>query len=540
MSRTTRVRVALLFVALTLVMTWPMARHLTTEAVNHDDVYFNLWRLEWFAHALSTPGAHLFDANIFYPARHAFAFSDAMLVEDTIAAPLLWLHVEPVLVHNLLLLTAIVLSALAMWALATHVTQSAPAGVIAGIIFAFAPYRFEHLMHLELQWVMWSPLAFLFLHRTLEAGQWRDGVAMGACVALQMLSSIYYGVFLALLLVVATPPLMMRDRRAPFRNVAKALALGAVLATAVSAAYARPYALAYAEVGYRPTSEVVSFSASPISYLSVPRGNWLYGRFGETSNTDERQLFPGSIAVLLALLGLLLLRPPAWALTYLLLLSLAFDLSLGLRGYTFPFLYRHVSAFGGFRALARLDVFVLLFLAVLAAYGYRVIAGALKPRARRVLLTAIAAAILIEYWTTVPLTTYPNTAPPIYRVLAAQPRGPVVEFPLPRPDALPGEEPVHAYMSTFTWYPLVNGYSGNYPPSYLARLARLMKFPDDRSLRQLQTDGVRYIVVHGAEYDVRDLALLRTRLAALGAVDELGGFDDGEGTAFLYVLRRRG
>lgn len=537
MTRAIHARVVLLFAALTILMTWPMARHLSSEAVSHDDVFFNMWRLEWFAHALITPGTRLFDTNIFYPARDTFAFSDAMLAEDTVAAPLLWLHVKPVLVHNLLLLAAIMFSAVAMWALAYYLTKSIAGAVMAGIVFAFAPYRFGHMMHMELQWAMWSPLAFLFLHRTLETGSWRDGAATGLCVALQMLSSIYYGFFLALLLPIAALILMIRDRRARFRDAAAALALGAVLAGAVSAAYSRPYVRAHSIVGDRPASEVVTFSALRTSYVTAPPGNWLYGRHTSILENDERQLLPGILPVLLALFGLLLLKPSTQTMTYVLLLGLAFDMSLGPRGYTSAFLYGHMGAFRGFRALARLGVFVLLFLAVLAAHGYRVIASAVKPAARPVLFAGVAAVLLLEYWTTVPLTPFPNRPPAVYRVLAAQPRGVVVEFPLPRADALPGDEAEHAYMSTFDWFPLVNGYSGNYPPSYLERLDSLQHFPDDRSIRQLHRDGVRYIVLHATQYGVRDLALVRTRLADLGITQELGSFDDGDGSAFVYVLR---
>ena len=106
---------------------------------------------------------------------------------------------------------------------------------------------------------------------------------------------------------------------------------------------------------------------------------------------------------------------------------------------------------------------------------------------------------------------------------------------MPRADALPGYEAQHAYMSTFDWYPLVNGYSGNYPPSYLNRLNQLAQFPDPRSMRQLRRDGVRYLVIHSSQYSVADLAVVRSRLADL-SITELGSFDDGDGPAFLYVL----
>ncbi|MGH9411811.1 MAG: hypothetical protein ACRD1V_20430 [Vicinamibacterales bacterium] len=523
------------FAALTVLMTWPIAAHIGDEAVSHQDVYFNMWRLEWFAHALVTPGAHVFDANIFYPERDTFAYSDAMLVEDVIAAPLYWLHVAPVLVHNLLLLGAIALSGAAMFALAWHLTRSRAAAMLAGIVFAFAPYRFEHLMHMELQWTMWSPLAFLFLHRTLESGRWRDGIATGASLALQMLSSIYYGVFLALLTAVAAVLLLPRDRRAPLRSVARALAAGGVVAIVAVGLYARPYAAAHARVGDRPVGDIISFSALPSSYVAAPPENRLYGRFDPPRNGMERRLLPGLIAVLLALLGLLLIRPPTWTVVYLVLLAIAFELSLGLGGVSYRFLYDHAAMFRGFRAMARVGMFVLLFVAVLAAHGYRTLASGLGPGPRRVLAGALAALMLFEYRSDVVLMAYPNEPTGVYRVLARQPRGVVAEFPMPQADALPGAEAEHAYMSTFHWFPLVNGYSGNYPPSYLAMIDRLSGFPDAASMRQLHADGVRYIVVHTSQYEADDLARVESGLRDLGTI-ELGSFDDGNGTAILYVL----
>ncbi len=57
----------------------------------------------WIAHALVTSPLHLFDANIFYPAKDTLAYSDATLLEGLLAAPFLWMHVSPVLVYNVLL-----------------------------------------------------------------------------------------------------------------------------------------------------------------------------------------------------------------------------------------------------------------------------------------------------------------------------------------------------------------------------------------------------------------------------------------------------
>lgn len=525
------------FILLTAAMTWPQVLSLSTRATPHHDVYFNMWRLRWFAHALVTPSTPLFDGNIFYPERSTLALSDAMLVEGAIAAPLVWARVPPVLVHNLLLLGAIVMSGAAMYALARYLTGSRAAGVLAGVVFAFAPYRVEHLMHMELQWAMWAPLAFLALHRTLDTGQWKYGIATGACLALQMLSSIYYGIFLASLIGMAALLLLARDRGVPLRAVAGPLAAAAVLAAGISAAYAIPYGRAHARVGDRSPIDVAAFSARPSSYLAATPGNWLYGGTAAARVGPERRLFPGAIPAVLALVGLLLQVPSRRAIVYLLLLVAAFEASLGLRGYSYTFLYDHVAAYRVLRATARLGMFVLLFVGVLAGYGYQALARGRSAALRAVLAGVLTAGILVEYRAVFPLTVYPNIAPPVYRVLAHQPVGIVAEFPVPRPNTLPGDEAEYAFMSTFHWFPIVNGYSGNYPPSFIERLDRVDDFPGPRSMAQLRKDHVAYVIVHGSAYSAAAFGEIRTRIAAGDALVELGAFDDSDGPAVLYRFR---
>lgn len=525
-----------LFVAFTAVMTWPQAVYLASRATQHQDVYFNMWRLRWFAHAVVTPGTALFNANIFFPETRTLALSDAMLVEGTVAAPLNWLGIQPLLVHNLMLLGGITLSGLAMFALAKHLTGSRGAGVLAGLVFAYAPYRFEHFMHMELQWAMWSPLAFLFLHRTCETGRLRDGLGTGACVALQMLSSIYYGIFLATLLGLGALFSLWRDRSVPLQAAVKSLVAGAFLAAIVCTAYAIPYLRAHERVGDRPIGEVATFSATPGDYLSATESNWLYGVTARRG-WPERHLFPGALPIILAMVGLLLRVPGRRTILYLLLLVAAFEGSLGSHSLVYPALYNHVPLYRGLRAAARLGIFVLLFLGVLTAYGYQALAAAM-PRARRfALAAACAAVILAEYHVTVPLVEFEKTAPPIYKLLASQPIGVLAEFPVATPSSLPGWDPLYAYMSIFHWFPLVNGYSGMYPPSYINRLERIAHFPDATSLKQLRADTVRYVIVHQNGYRPADLSDLLSRIDQTGAFVQLGSFPDSFAEAWLYRLR---
>ena len=531
-------RPILLFAALTAVMTWPQVAHIGTKALDHQDVFFNMWRLAWFAHALAGAPRHLLDGNIFYPESRTLTFSDAMPVESIVAAPFLWSGVPPVLVHNLLLLGAIVLSGAGACVLARRLTGSAAAGVTAGIVFAFPPYRFEHFMHMELQWTVWTPWAFWALDRTLATGERRFGALTGACVALQMLSSVYYGIFLAVELGLCAL-LLIAGERQRFRAIAASLAIGGAIAAAVSAAYAVPYLATKHRLGGRAESQIVEFSAKPSSYLIASRGNYLYGTSAERRGRSERRLFPGVLPCLLAVFGLLAARPSRQAIAYLLALVLAFEMSLGFYGYSYRFLYEHLPLFEGLRAPARLGIFVAFFLGLLAALGHAAAERAVAPPLKRALALVIPAVLLLEFWVApLKLIAYPNAAPPLYAWLAQQPRSVVLELPVPLPDSLPGDEARYSYMSTFHWMPLANGYSGFYPPSYLARLDALRHFPDDASVARLRGDGVRYVIVHPASYD-SNVAVdqILSDMSGSETFRQLGHFQDGRAEAVVFALR---
>lgn len=538
-------RALALFALLAVALTWPQARLLTTHASEHPDVYFNMWRFGWVAHALTSPDG-LFDGNVFHPEPRVLTFSDALIVEALLAVPLLWAGVPPVLVHNLMLLGGIALSGVGAFLLARHLTGSAAAGVVAGMIFAFAPYRFAHYMHMELQWAVWVPLAFLALDRAIHTGKWRYGILTGVCVALQFMSSIYYGVFLATLLGMAAVLLLIdqhaqhaqRGQRQPWKRALAALAAGAALGAAVCLPYARPYMETRQEMGGRAEAEMATYSARPGDYLRATRDNYLYGEPPGRRYHPERRLFPGTIATLLALTALLVSRPPVTVLVYLLALVAAFELSLGIDSYAYRFLREYVPGFESLRAPARLGLFVVFFLGILAAHGYAALERAVRPRWRVLAAIGVCAVIALEYWV-VPLrlVPYPNEPPPLYAWLARQPRGLVAEFPMPSSAALPGPDPRYAYLSTFHWMPMVNGYSGFYPQSYLDRLDRVAGFPDERATQRLWIDGVHYVIVHPGEYPDAEGPSILEGVALNPAYVRLGTFDSGRGDATVFRLR---
>ena len=526
--------ILVLFTALTVVMTWPQARYVATHASDHWDVNFNMWRLAWFAHALASAPSTIFDGNIFYPEPNVLTFSDAMVVEGLVAAPLLWAGVRPVLVHNVLLLGAVIVSAAGMVVLVERLTGNRAAAVIGGIIFAFAPYRFDHFMHMELQWTVWVPWALWAVHRTIESGRPLHGLQAGIFVALQMLSSVYYGIFLATLLPLVAGLLLLSLPRSQALRAFRALALGGAAAAIVCSLYALPYLAASRQVGRRPAHEINQFSAQPRDYLVATPDNRIYGDVFDSP--PERRLFPGIVPLLLAIAAVFPRPRTKAVVVYLIAFVAAFDMSLGFHGYVYEFLYAYVPVFGGLRVPARLGIFVIGFLAILAAQGYAALQDAVPPAARRALAVVISCVLLLEYSVSpLQLVRYENTAPPVYEFLARLPPGVVAEFPVPLKNAVPGPDARYIYMSTFHWQKLVNGYSGFYPASYLRRLDGLQSFPDPSSLEILRQTGVSYVVVHLSSYESEQQQLVLD-LQANPALVVLGRLKDWQGTAMVYRL----
>jgi hypothetical protein len=531
-----RLSVWALFIAITIAITWPSALVLSSRAIEHHDVFFNIWRLAWVHHALSTSPSSLFNANQFHPEPLVLAYSDAMLVEGLIAAPMFAAGLKPLLIHNLLLLGAIAASGIGMYALARHLWRNEAAAIVAGLVFAFAPYRFGHFMHMELQWTMWIPWAFWAMHRTLESGRAKFGILTGVFIALQMLSSVYYGIFLVVLLPVVGTFQFLRVAPAARLRVAGAFAAGAVLAIAVAAVYSKPYRAASDLVGVRDLPQIRMHSATTEAYRRVSHGNYLYGE--SHWGKPELSLFPGYVPIALGLAALVLTRPSALLLSYVAGLLLAFDLSLGLNGLVYPLLQEHVGVFKGLRAPARASIFFLLFLAALAARGCVAVLRPVPTRVRLAVVSVLATVLMLEYWIEpVRLERYPDR-PPLYDFLARQPDGVVAQFPVPDLNLLPGHDARYAYMSIFHWKPMVNGYSGYYPASYLARMQRLATFPDSDSIAQLRSDGVRYVVVHEGSY----IRASHSAAIVIGALREglkpVARLHDGWAAASVFELSR--
>lgn len=521
-------------IAIAILMTWPLGRVTDVVIPASDDVHFSIWRLAWVSHQLPADPRHLFDANIFYPARGTLALSDAMLLVGVLGMPFLHAGISPAIVHNYLVLAAIVSSMVCAFALARRVTGSDPAAWLAAVIFGLAPYRMAHIGHLELQWTMWMPLAMLLLHRLMEKPTVARGLSLGLALAAQAFCSIYYGFFLACYLAAAWLVLMPFEKAKG--RIAAATAIAIVPLLVVAVVYGPPYSATRAQHGERRADEVATYSAVPGDYLRVPPENVLRGRPDSGPAPDERSLFPGFIAVLLAISALV---PPfsRTSIAYLILAIVAAGLSLGVNGILFSGLQDLIGVAASFRAPARFGVLVLLSVATLASMG----AARLYqrwPRPAPLLSVLLTLLCLAEYWSS-PIGVRPYDPRPdeVDVWLAANPSGTVLlELPAPTGQTLWLHEPAYQLRSIHHWQPLVNGYSAFAPGPYVRLINELPDFPERHVIAALREIGVKYILVHREFFRAEDFDRLMQRVDASSRVRHVRGFGDGDRRVVVLEL----
>ena len=479
------------FAALALVNSFPLVLGLDSSIGEHGDSLFSVWRLAWVAHQFRIDPRRVFDANIFYPEHSTLAYSDAMLLPALVLAPLQWAGISPLLIYNLTLLAAFIASALAAYALVRYLTGSTAAGILGGVVFAFAPHRAEHFDHLELQFAFWIPLAVLAWHRASEEDSLRRHLTVAALVSGQILSCIYHGIFLVTWLAAIT---CWWHRRSPGR-LPRALGASLAVPVLVLGLYSVPYLESRAVVGERPATEVAGYSARPLDFLSAPATNRIYGATSDWG-ANERHLFPGVVAVLLLAAGLWRISDRRVAI-HVVGLIVALVLTFGFNAGVYRVLYEWVLPFRGLRVPARAGILVLLGLAVLGGAGLARLQRRLTPRRAALVATVLIAALTLEYWTTPRLLPVDPRVGGWYRWLRTMPDAVVFEWPVTVPWRLHDMRDVHyMYRSTQHWRPLLNGYSGKYPTSYLELLMAMRSFPFTSSLDYLRRRGATILVVH--------------------------------------------
>ena len=488
-----------IFLFLTVLMTWPAAIRLSDGITDNLDGELNAWILAWDHHqVLSEPG-HLFYANIFHPARYALAFSENLLGVALLGLPLFALGLSYIQTYNLLLLLGFFSSALAAWALARRITGDPMASVAAGLIFAFVPWRFAQISHLQFQWGAFLALTLLFLLRYLDRASLRDLFLYAVFLLWDALANVHYAIFSVLLVlaVVAVDAARpgARERLRTYSAVAAASLAAAVLFLPIALTYQKAAAL----YGFHRTlAEAGSYSARPQDFLDAGPSR-IYGWLSGTWKDRREALFPGLVSLFLA--GAALVKPPAADFIHrarrlgLVLVVLGAVVALGPKTPVYRILFRLSGPLlQAVRVPARAIVLFHLGLAVLASLGLSRLVSRFGPRARIAIAAFFLGAAAVEY-AAFPLVVFwadPRPAP-VYRWLATElAGGAVIELPFGLDYDIE-----YVFRSVAHFRPIVNGYSGFFPPDYDALRARFEERPIPASVwERIANSGARLVVYH--------------------------------------------
>lgn len=297
----------LAFVALTTLMTWPWMRHPLDTVSDLGDPYNIAYTLWWDYHQTFHNPRHLFDATIFYPYRDTLAFSEHDYGIALLFFPLFALGVRPLTVHSLATFLAFVLSGYGAFRLARTLTNSYGAAWVAGIAFAFIPYRFQRLPHLHYIFAGWIPLLFEALVLFVRGRTWRRAAWLGVAFLLNALTCISWFILTLIPLGLSAAFLVVwygawRTRTLWLRG---AVALGA--ASLALLPFLLPYRRVAALYGFvRDAKEVKNYSATALNWLAASPRLKLWEGLGGVAATEEMSLFPGLLLPLLAFAALVL------------------------------------------------------------------------------------------------------------------------------------------------------------------------------------------------------------------------------------------
>ena len=535
-------------VCLIVTAAWA-ARAFPTFGTHLRDAYdsqFQAWEIAWVRHAIVHAPAHIFDANIFAPARNALAFTEPLIGYGLLGLPLGLAGLAHAGVFNVLCLLG---TAFSVWAISrlavSHGAPRLPAllGAVAAALGAQTACAFGYV-----SFVVAGGIALVLVawKRLRESERWPAAFALGAAIAALGWFSLHVFAFglAALFAIVTLDVATKREARrlALLTRLAAALALAALLL----APLARHMLEVRREYGFhRDEAESRLYSAAPRDWLTTTSVNPGQA-FLKWRSDSERSLYPGTAALLLSaagILGLLLEKKYGGLIASgALLAGLGIVGSFGPAGpvvpvlkIVFPFVFSGIRAFTRFGCVAQIGF------GLLAGAGCAALLERARSRgARAVLAAALAVGIAADVRQTVRFSFRPELPhPPVEEFLArSDTGGPILHLPLYHS---PGDVR-WTFSSLAHFKPIVNGYA-SYVPRRNQELAATLaseKVPE-ATLSLLADWPVGALVVHEHALPLDRLRPTMELAAAglrEGALDRPRRFDHRGGDDWVFFLRR--
>ena len=292
------------YFALAAAMTWPLLRQLPTAVADLGDPLVNMWIVDWVGHALTHAPLSLFESPLYFPGHLTLAYSENLVGVTLFVLPFQLAGMHPVAVYNLALLLGFAWSGYGAFVLARLITRSAAASLVAGVVFAFVPFKFDHLSHMQLLWSGWIPLLLAAVLAYWQRPSRRTAALVAGAFLMNGITNVHYflfGSFTAVAAVLVLAVIQPRSGRRFWGGLVAAFAIGGLLLLP----FLLPYRIVSKELAYvRGEADAISGSAPLAAWLAATPRNIVYGDLGPGElHRHEMQLFPGLVALFLALIG---------------------------------------------------------------------------------------------------------------------------------------------------------------------------------------------------------------------------------------------
>jgi hypothetical protein len=572
--------VLLAYSLLTVALTWPLAAQFTSTLPDGADSWRYLWNLWWAK--VSLLGVHTdfyYTSYLYYPDGVNLYIDTPTPLLGAIGIPLQLLGLNLVTVYNMLMALSFVIAGYGTYLLVKHLTGNNPAAFVSGIIFAFSPYHFAHMLgHLNIASIEWIPFYVLALLKALdwpdratdidntEIGQskgWpfsllgrpqiRWAVVAGIWLAVTSYTEWTYTVFLLLFTVPAVIwQLLARPRLSWRTGLGRIVTVAGVWLVLVAPVLVPMFQEASnSTYDERSTFDVTYFGSDLTDALVPSLFHPLWDKLGivmnerwQTKPRPEKIVFVGYTVLLVAVASAFALRRQRRLLFWACIAFGAWILSLGPLLYIggqnlffghnihLPYIWLYdLPFFNIMRVPSRFTVLAMLALAVLVGYG---LAAVSKVRWQlrtvqvgRVAWILVGLLVIFEFLPIPYPMQYLNYDEPFYHELARESgQFAILDLPLNRFALYEGYQTIHGK-------PIVDGYLARQPPDpfvdntpVLHYLLPSTKF-DDPSGEQAAQDGVselgaanvRYVIVHEWPFtsDTADQRTLRDKLARIFA-----------------------
>ena len=557
--------VIVLYTALTLALTWPMALHFTTHVVGSEtwafDEYTFMWNMWWFRHSLLHLGTSpLYSNYIFYPlgislVPYTFQFFNAAL----------FLPLQPIfnlaVLSNLALLFGFVMSGygaylLILYFLAPKLPHSPTSNLqpptsnlhlsafVGGAIYTFTASHFIYaaLGHHNIVSTEWIPFYALYLIKTAREPGWKNPRLAALFAALSLYCDMIFGSFLALftifyLLFLRHPAggIWALGKRLVVLVASSLLFYAPLLPPVLREMVGGEYVMAGWGEGVKLSADLAGFF-TPTALHPWWGGNWARELQAVVEGTsrfaDVNTVFIGWALFLFALAVAIFCwkKVAFWAASAFIFAVFSLGPVLHINGryifdleglkitFPLPFIILHyLPFFKASRSPNRFSVVLMLSLAVLAGYGTFQLLKAMRGK-RLAACLALLALLLVEHLS-FPLPLTDARVPEIYREIRSE-RGDFALMQLPLGwrnsfGTLGAESTQAQYYQSVYGKPFIGGNISRNPPfkfEYFQQIPLFKSITDLELYKEVDEATFQKAKAQAPElmylYDVRYLVIL--------------------------------